>query len=385
VIPGRRHRQRDRHDGVRRSQRGFLGRAARVAARRLAGGPPRGVRAALATSADSDIDVAIDETTIANALAVLRIPQITAYLKQGLPVQYLTPVRRDGRGTHAVLRLPAGVTAERIARRHADLATGLHRLAKEVWPTTGSEAGILDLWVADKGALAQGAGPYPLLTQGSTDVFGGVRSVRPCVVTRSWPRSWSETRSLAACLVRASPPPLGSSWAGAALDPTTELRIWIPDSNFDFEAFRPRCSHFVVGAEDELVAETLDDLRDLHAEVQARGELLIEYGKAAVTRALASKNVGLHPLFCLLEEAHVAIQHKTYGGEISELLCNIVRLGRKRGIHMIVSTQAPTKDSMPRDVTRNCTNGIAFAVGDHVANDALLGRAPRLGATGPLS
>jgi S-DNA-T family DNA segregation ATPase FtsK/SpoIIIE len=41
---------------------------------------------------------------------------------------------------------------------------------------------------------------------------------------------------------------------------------------------------------------------------------------------------------------------------------------------MMLSTQAPTKDSMPRDVTRNCTVGIAFAVGDHVANDALLGQ-----------
>jgi S-DNA-T family DNA segregation ATPase FtsK/SpoIIIE len=29
---------------------------------------------------------------------------------------------------------------------------------------------------------------------------------------------------------------------------------------------------------------------------------------------------------------------------------------------------------MPRDVTRNCSNGIAFAVGDHVANDGLLGQ-----------
>ncbi len=29
---------------------------------------------------------------------------------------------------------------------------------------------------------------------------------------------------------------------------------------------------------------------------------------------------------------------------------------------------------MPRDVTRNCSNGIAYAVGDHVANDALLGQ-----------
>src|SRR6185437_493263 len=89
---------------------------------------------------------------------------------------------------------------------------------------------------------------------------------------------------------------------------------------------------------------------------------------------LASANVGLHPLVCLLEEAHVAIQHHEHGKEISGLLCDIVKLGRKRAIHLIVSTQAPTKDSMPRDVTRNCSNGIAFAVGDHHANDALLGQ-----------
>jgi len=161
---------------------------------------------------------------------------------------------------------------------------------------------------------------------------------------------------------------------GAALDPTAELRIWVPDSNFDFEVFRPRLARYVMGAENEKIAEILEHLRELHAEVQARGELLVRYETPAVTRELASRNVGLHPLFCLLEEAHVAIQHPAYGGEIAQLLVDIVRLGRKRAIHVIVSTQAPTKDSMPRDVTRNCSNGIAFAVGDHVANDALLGQ-----------
>jgi S-DNA-T family DNA segregation ATPase FtsK/SpoIIIE len=129
-----------------------------------------------------------------------------------------------------------------------------------------------------------------------------------------------------------------------------------------------------MGAEDERIAEILAHLRELHAEVQERGELLVRYEIPSVTREYASKGVGLHPLVCLLEEAHVAIQHKTYGPEIWQLLIDIVKLGRKRGIHLIVSTQAPTKDSMPRDVTRNCSNGIAFAVGDHVANDALLGQ-----------
>ncbi|WP_431901296.1 cell division protein FtsK [Amycolatopsis thermoflava] len=328
----------------------------------------------LATAREADLDAAIDETTIARALEALRIPQITAYLKQGLPLQYLTTARADGRGTHAVIRLPAGVTAEKIARRRADLATGLHRLAKEVWPTTGSEAGILDLWVADKGALAEGAGPYPLLSDGLVDVFKGVpfgKTLRGTPISAPLMERNTITGGM---------PGQGKSsaarviMAGAALDPTAELRIYVPDANFDFEAFKPRCSRYVMGAEDEKIEQILADLRQLHAEVQARGELLIKFEVPAVTRELASKNVGLHPLFCLLEEAHVAIQHPTHGKEISKLLVDIVRLGRKRGIHMLVSTQAPTKDSMPRDVTRNCSNGIAFAVGDHVANDALLGQ-----------
>lgn len=328
----------------------------------------------LATSAERDADVTIDESTVARALGALRIPQITSYLKDGHPLQFLTPCRLDGRGTFCSLRLPSGVTAALIGRRRAELATGLHRLPKEVWPTTGGEAGILDLWIADKGALADGAGPYPLLDEGGVDVFKGVpfgRTLRGTPVTAPV----MERNSLCG-----GQPGQGKSsaaraiMAGAALDPTAELRIWVPDANFDFEAFKPRCSRYVMGAEDERIEEILHDLRELHAEIQSRGELLIQHEIPAVTRLIANQNVGLHPLFCLLEEAHVAIEHADYGQEIAKLLVNCVRLGRKRGIHIIVSTQAPTKASIPRDVTRNCSNGIAFAVGDHIANDALLGQ-----------
>ncbi|HMH76862.1 MAG TPA: hypothetical protein VK547_09580 [Candidatus Udaeobacter sp.] len=328
----------------------------------------------LATAGAADVDVVIDETTIARALEALRIPQVTAHIKAGLPFQYLTTARKDGRGTHAILRLPAGVAAEQIARRRTQLATGLFRAATEVWPTTGAEAGILDLWIADKGALAEGAGQYPLLHEGVTDVFKGLvvgKTLRgdPVVmpvmerntITGGMP---GQGKSSSARVVL----------AGAALDPTCEIRIWIPDANFDFEAFRPRCSRYVMGAETDKIRQIRDDLAALHAEIQHRGELLIKHGEPQVTRKLASADVGLHPLVCLLEEAHVAIQSKEYGKEIGTLLADIVRLGRKRGIHMIVSTQAPTKDSIPRDVTRNCSNGIAFAVGDHVANDGLLGQ-----------
>lgn len=328
----------------------------------------------LGTAGDPDLDVQIDETTIARALEALRIPQITGYLKEGLPLQYLSTARRDGRGTHAVLRLPAGVTADRIAARRADLASGLYRLAKEVWPSTGAEAGILDLWVADKGALEAGAGPYPLLAEGLVDVMKGVpfgKTLRGDPISAPVNGRNSivggipgQGKSSAARVIM----------AGATLDPTAELRIWVPDSNFDFEVFRRRCSRYVMGAEPEKIEQVRDDLLELHAEVQHRGDLLVKCQEPEVTRKVADTVPGLHPMVCLLEEAHVALNDKEFGDEISWLVTEIVKLGRKRGLHLIVSTQAPTSTSIPRDITRNCSNGIAFAVSDHVANDALLGQ-----------
>ncbi len=327
----------------------------------------------LRTAAEGD-DLVIDERTVSKALEALRIPGIRDYLKQGLPLQYLTPCRADGRGTYAQIRLPSGVPAEQIARRRAALASGLHRSAAEVWPSTGTEAGILDLWIADKGALAEGAGPYPLLAEGFTDVFRGLpfgRTLRgdpiriPVIGRNSICGGMpSQGKSSAARVVA----------CGYTLDIDTELRIYVPDINNDFELFKPRCSRYVCGAEDECIEQILGDLEELKDELQQRGQLLQDHGETEVTAALGRAGAGLHPVFWLLEEAHVAIQHPRYGKDISRLLVENVKLDRKRGIHMMVSTQAPTRDSMPRDVTRNCTVGIAFAVGDHVANDALLGQ-----------
>lgn len=328
----------------------------------------------LVTTADTVFDVAIDENTIAQALKALRIPTITDYLKQGLLLQFITPARVDGRGTHAVVRLPAGVTAERIARRRAELATGLHRAAKEVWPTTGSEAGILDLWVADKGALAEGAGPYPLLEDGLVDFFTGVpagRTLRGDPILAPMDGCNTITGGLPGQGKSASARVL---MIGAALDPTAELRIWVPDTNYDFEVFKPRCSRYVMGNDAESIEAIRDDLKVLYEEIQLRGQLLVDHEIPSVTRDIANKGVGLHPLVCLLEEAHLALYDEEFGKEIQKYVIEITKLGRKRGIHLIVSTQAPTSTSMPRDVTRNCSNGVAFAVSDHVANDALLGQ-----------
>jgi S-DNA-T family DNA segregation ATPase FtsK/SpoIIIE len=322
------------------------------------------------TAGDTGPDLPIDESTITAALKALRIPAINDWLKQGLPLQYLTPARKDGRGTHAVVRLPGGVAAEKIAGRRPDLASGLHRRPNEVWLTMGDEAGILDLWVANKGALAEGSGPYPLLDEGTADWFKGV----PFGKTLRGEPLLCPLRGRNTII--GGMPDQGKSSAGrvivagASLDPRVEIRVYIPDANYDYESFKPRLARYLMGAEPELVTAIADDLQGLVGEIQRRGELLIEHEEPEVTPALANADVGLHPILVVLEEAHIAFREP----RVAEAVETVVRLGRKRAIHMITSTQATTGNSVPPGITMNSANAIAFAVARWQENDALLGQ-----------
>jgi S-DNA-T family DNA segregation ATPase FtsK/SpoIIIE len=328
----------------------------------------------LVTTGENEWDLDIDETTIARALDSLRIPNITRYLKEGYKLQFITPARQQGRGTHAVIRLPGGVPAAEISKRRVALATSLHRAGSEVWPNTGDEAGILDLWIADKGALAGGPGQYPLLDDGLVDVFKGVPAGRSLRGDELREPVMGRNSIVGGAPGQGKSSASKTFMAGCALDPTVEMRIWVPDQNFDFERFKRRCSRYVMGADDDSIRQIRDDLKQMYEEMERRGELLKVYQVEQVTRELADKNVGLHPLVGLLEEAHVAFQHDEYGDEICKYAVALVKLGRKRGMHFRVSTQAPTATSLPKDVTRNCTNNVAFYVQDYVANDGLLGQ-----------
>lgn len=70
---------------------------------------------------------------------------------------------------------------------------------------------------------------------------------------------------------------------------------------------------------------------------------------------------------------HELFEHKKYGPEAAELAVKVMKKARKVGITLIWVTVSPTAASIPKDVTRNTSHRVAFAVGDHVANDGLLG------------
>ena len=75
----------------------------------------------------------------------------------------------------------------------------------------------------------------------------------------------------------------------------------------------------------------------------------------------------------VFDECHELFEHRDYGAEAGGLAVRVVKKARKCGITCLFLTQSPTARSIPRDLTRNCTGGVAFAVADQVANDGLLG------------
>jgi len=323
-----------------------------------------------------DADSWVDERMISKALAHLGISPLDRYFKAGGQLTYTVPARVDGDGTYAQIRLPMGVTAEMIAARGKTLAANLGRSALETWPTRGDEEGILDLFVADKGKLGAGAGEWPLLRDGVVDVFEGVpigKAQRGHVITAP----------LFECnyLAGGRPGQGKTNFArvltlGASLDPTAELWVYVMGQSPDFAPFEPRLSRYAMGMDDSVAAAAVKGLKDLLAEMERRGKVLgrLPGSPPKTSRKLANKpELGLHLILCVIDECHELFMHPKYGADAAELAIRLIKRGRKYGIVLVLATQSPLKDSIPREVTRNVSCGVAFAVGDQVANDGLLG------------
>ena len=328
-----------------------------------------------------DTDSWVDERMISRALAHLGISPLNKFFKDGGELTYTVPARKDGDGTFAQVRLPLGVTADMVAGQRPKLAANLGRSGLETWPTKGAEDGILDLWVADKGTLSGGAGPWPLLDEnaadsGRVDVFAGVPfglSQRGLVVNAPLiGASWliggrpgqGKTSALRTLLL------------GAALDPTAELWVFVLGESPDFEPFRPRLTRYRMGMDDAVAEAACTALADLADEMEERGKTLgAQPGQPPkVSRRLADqRGLGLHPLVVAIDECHELFQHPKYGKRAAELAVRVVKRGRKYGVVLLFATQSPTKDSIPRELTRNVVCGVAFSVADHIANDGLLG------------
>jgi len=331
---------------------------------------------ALPAAEQDQRDVVPDEGAILDALRNLNLGPLNKAFKDGWQPRWVSPTVRLGNGWHTQLQLPLGVTVEMVNGRKDVLAHNLLRKPVEVWPTEpSSQPGVLDLWVADQGSLSGTVPPWPLLDGGEADYFKGV----PVGVSqRGEPvlgKLMAANYMVGGIMGSGKSSLVVALLLGAMLDRLVELEVYVMAFNVDYDPMKPRLRTLVKGDDDEQVEAALKALRGLRDEVTLRGKLLDEMGgeEVRLTRAIAERDPRMRPKVVVFDECHELFEHKKYGAEAAELAVKVMKKARKVGITLIFVTVSPTAASIPKDVTRNTSHRVAFAVGDHVANDGLLG------------
>ena len=129
--------------------------------------------------ADEERGLVVTADGIVVALQHTPNSELRKALKDGWRPSFHTLPIRDGEGYFSVFSVPMGVTANGIADQVEVFARNLHRAKTEVWPTDAERgkiapAGYVALWVANPGVLDRPAPEWPLLNEGTADVFQGV-------------------------------------------------------------------------------------------------------------------------------------------------------------------------------------------------------------------
>jgi S-DNA-T family DNA segregation ATPase FtsK/SpoIIIE len=327
---------------------------------------------------EEDGGLVVTADTIVLALQNLRIPELKRAFKDGwVPVFDQQPVK-DGRGYAAVFRLPLGVTAEMIADQRPVLARNVHRAEIEVWPSDAAlagtgPAGSVALWIADSGVLSRPAPPYPLLHEGTADVFRGVPagvSPRGDVIdvpvvgnNGVFGGQMGQGKSNACRVVM----------LGCALDPLAELDVFVFANNGDFDAYAPRLARYHKGVEDATIIAAVTRLHELYAEVGRREARLAELGAKKVTRGLAEAHRDMRPIVALFSECHELFGHPEYGGVAAELATKTAKRARKTAITLLFDTQSSRKEAIPPKLVELVSVNACFYVKTWRSNDGFLG------------
>jgi DNA segregation ATPase FtsK/SpoIIIE, S-DNA-T family len=325
-----------------------------------------------------DGGLVVTADTIVLALQNLPIPALRKAFKDGWrPVFHMLPVK-DGRGYSAVYSLPLGVTATMVADQRPVFARNLHRAEIEAWPSDAEKAGTGPagtgaVWIADPGVLSKPAPEYPLLHEGTADVFKGVPGgvsprgdelMIPVVGNNFVVGGQMGQGKSNACRV---------FMLGCALDPLAELDVFVFANNGDFDAYQPRLARYVKGVEDDTIAAAVSRLQELYEEVARREGRLAELGAKKVTRQLAQQHRDMRPVVVLFSECHELFGHPEHGAIAAELATKIIKRARKTGITLLFDTQSSRKEAIPPKLVELVSVNACFYVKTWRSNDGFLG------------
>ncbi|MEU1273011.1 FtsK/SpoIIIE domain-containing protein [Streptomyces sp. NPDC005799] len=296
-------------------------------------------------------------------------------------IKFVAPIQVDGPGWLAEMDLPRGVLAEKLLDRRKELAGAMRRPLQCVWPSVGTEhPSRVNLWVAKRDPRTIKR-PWPLLAGGKADLYGEF----PFGVT---PRGETVTMSLIGTNVLIGGV-MGSGKTSAvmvialagALDVTCEMWLFELKGSGDAESVQPVCHRYVQGDDDEHCEAALEGMHALEAEMKRRKKIVSElpiedvpHGRK-VTRKLANKypHLRLNPILAIYDEVHTLFEHAAYGKEAEAVAARLIRKARAYGIILVLTTQRPDANSIPKKISDNAIVRFCLAITGHVSNDLVLG------------
>ncbi|MEV0994832.1 DUF3631 domain-containing protein [Nonomuraea sp. NPDC050202] len=319
---------------------------------------------------------------VLDALGSLGISAINQALgKNGRGITFPAPIMRDGPGWRAEVDLPLGVTVAEVLEKRDKLASGLRRALGCVWPEPVSEEhpGRLVLWVGDQEMRKARQPAWPLAKSGQVSLFdpvpyGNDQRGRPIsillmfanVLIGSMPR-YGKTFALRVLLL------------ACALDPLAELRLFELKGTGDLSALEKVAHHYAKGATDSAKAACVASLAEVYAELDRRAEVIDglprhQAPEFKVTPELAARrDLGLHPMVVAIDECQELFADDEYGEEAAKYATAIIKRGPALGIILILATQRPDKDSLPKAISANAGIRICLRVMGWQENDMILG------------
>jgi S-DNA-T family DNA segregation ATPase FtsK/SpoIIIE len=303
----------------------------------------------------------ITADAITAALAAIKIPDLTKSIKAGVPLEFIVPPREQGGGTYCQVRLPHGVMAADLLGSGTveRLAGNLFRHKHETWPQRDpdADARVLDLWVADKGAMDKPAPPWPLLHDGEVDVWRdrlpwGVTMRSEQVSVGMLQKHWL----VGATSKQGKTKTVRQLALGLALDPTVELLIADLKGDGDWSMFRGRASVLIEGSSDEAAEATCTMLEWAVGEMRRRYEVKTK-GNITLTREISrQKGSGFHPIWVVVDECQILYAApQPIGGSKDDARAwraakRLHDQARAVNIHLIQATQRPDNRTLPVQV-----------------------------------
>src|SRR5918992_4667983 len=297
-------------------------------------------------------------------------------------VDWINPIAVDGPGWLAELDLPGAALADEVLEKRPQLAAAMRRPLGCVWPENDKAAhpGRLRLWVAREDPAKAKRRLWPLMYEGQADLwkpspFGfdpRGRLVEVELIGTNWLIGGVMGSGKTSAVLTLAPL--------AALMPTAELHIYELKGSGDLQAVEDVARVYVSGDDDEDCEAALNGMRWLKKELKRRKDIVkalplsdVPNGRKVSAALAARRELGLHPIVAIFDEVHTLFEHDEYGPPAAKDGADLIRKARAYGIILILTTQRPDKNSVPKPISDNAILRFCLAVTGHLANNLILG------------